>query len=85
MRTIGIIILLATLSGCATMINGSTQLISIDSKNPSHQQVILDGYRECITPCELVVARGSDHTMNVDGKSVHLSKVKDVSYFRNLI
>jgi hypothetical protein len=85
MKIIAVIILFATLFGCATMINGRTQLISIDSKNPSHQKVILDGYRECITPCELVVARESDHTMNVDGKKVHLSKVKDISYFRNLI
>lgn len=53
--------LLASLnSGCATVVNGTTQPVSLSS-NPSGAEIYVDGQPMGVTPRVVTLSRGSDH------------------------
>jgi hypothetical protein len=51
--------------GCATIINGSDQLISIDS-NPANATVKIDGFRIGETPIKTPVKRKDNHIITIE-------------------
>ena len=50
------------LGGCASMVNGSTQVVPISS-DPSGASVILDDTPAGVTPCKLTLDRKCDHLL----------------------
>jgi len=58
---------LLILSGCASIINGTTQEVSI-STTPQGATVKTTDNAACITPCKLELARKQDHILNINKK-----------------
>lgn len=52
------------LSGCGTIINGSSQLINVSS-NPSGASISVDGIRNAQTPAYISLARKSGHALEI--------------------
>jgi PEGA domain len=50
----------AILSGCATMVHGTTERVQLES-SPAGAEVIIDDSRHVITPASVKLARGSPH------------------------
>lgn len=55
------------LTGCGSIINGTTQKVAVTSTPDSAQAVAVGGERtcECVTPCTLVLKRKFSHTVTV--------------------
>lgn len=68
MKNILILVFLAfsylTLGGCATIINGTTQKIPVNTIPPGATAMNQDGLN-CITPCSLQLLRKQDHIITI--------------------
>lgn len=59
-----VFVFLALFSGCATVINGTTQRIDVDSV-PQGAVVYVDGSQYGTTPAVLSLSRNSEHTVRI--------------------
>lgn len=59
-----VLLLMVVLCGCATIINGTTQEVSI-STTPQGASVKTTDNATCTTPCKLELARKQDHILNI--------------------
>jgi len=71
--------LIFTTSGCATIINGTSQKIQVASK-PSEATVLVDGKDSYVTPVKLRLERRCDHVLvfskeGYEGQTVKLMHV----------
>lgn len=74
LHLISIFILAATLAGCATVLTGTTQRVTIDS-TPQGADIIIDGYMMGTTPARLrldrdvnaIIDGGKDIRLELDG------------------
>ena len=57
-------------SGCATVTNGTSQSIAVNSSPPG-AAVIIDGIEESSTPCSVMLKRKSDHTIAIEMPGHH--------------
>ncbi len=65
-KTIGILLVLALLTqGCATIMNGTRQNISLGS-NPPEATATIDGTLKVKTPTIISLARDKDHVVTVE-------------------
>ena len=64
---LSLVLLLLATGGCATVINGTTQTIYINSM-PQGAAVSDNGRPLGMTPVSAVMARGQDHVLTVDIK-----------------
>lgn len=55
------------ISGCGSMVNGTTQKIAATSTPPGAKAVAMGGDKsvECVTPCTLVLKRKYSHTVTI--------------------
>ena len=63
-RTLLIVLVVAGLTGCGTIMQGTTQKMGINS-NPVGAQVTVDGVEAGQTPMTLTLSRKTDHTVSV--------------------
>jgi len=59
-----VLVLLLPLASCATMFNGTTQLVPVTSR-PERAEVFVDGVSMGFTPVELTLRRNADVTVEV--------------------
>ncbi len=59
-----VLAMLLTLTSCATMFNGATQLVPVSS-SPERAEVFVDGVSMGFTPVELTLRRDADVTVDV--------------------
>jgi hypothetical protein len=65
LRIMGILSLAVVVSGCGTMVNGSTQPIYVESR-PSGAAVTVNGHHVGQTPCRVWMARSYNHTLRIE-------------------
>jgi len=68
MRFLGMVVLAASLGGCASVTRGTTENLSISSTPSGAQADIagLDVPTACVTPCAVIVKRNADITITVN-------------------
>lgn len=73
----GLLFLLCFAGGCATIINGSTQQVSVSS-DPPGAQVMADGNPIGVTPLVIDLQRKSNHIVTVSMDGYHTEQVSVV-------
>ena len=68
--TISVLALAFLLAGCATMIRGTTQDISVNTV-PSGAQLRFSNGQSCQSPCQLEVARNETLLITIDKEGCH--------------
>lgn len=72
-----IIMFIFSLSGCATMFTGTTEVISIHSDPPGAKVSFTDG-RTCVTPCAESVKKKGDIALSIskEGCRTHTTTIR---------
>jgi len=70
----GLLLCTVTLSGCATMVRGTSEKLSITS-TPSGAKVQLSDGRACITPCEVSTKRNKTLILTYSKKGCHSTQL----------
>jgi len=81
--------ILTVMFGCASIVNGTSQDIKINS-NPAGAQVSINGQNIAVTPAVVTLKRGSDHTLVFDKEgynsvTLHINKEFNSWVLGNLI
>ena len=74
MKAMGLVVCAGYLSGCATIISGSTQKVNVTS-NPSGAMAKVDGNLAALTPTVFTLERKQDHTVEVSKEGYRTATV----------